>query len=335
LTRQPQFDATRAEHAIVESLRAQVGVTLRRGGAVVALSGGVDSAVCAALAARAFGPDRVLAVAMPEREGDALSLSLAQDWAAEIGTRFAVEDITAALEATGCYARRDEAVRRVFPRYAAGWRCKLVLDAGPGGDSAPARLNVWHLVAADPAGNEVRARLAAREYREIVAATNCKQRVRTLMAYHHADRLGYAVVGTANRLEHDQGFFVKGGDGLADVKPIAHLYKTEVYLLAARLGVPPAIRSRVPTTDTYSLSQTQEEFYFTARLGDLDAALAARNAGRDAADLAAEQEVSPAAIDTLYRQIDRKRAATRYLHLPPLLVEPVPEVGAAPAPRAG
>jgi NAD+ synthase len=319
-------DVAVLEERIVSALRRQVGTELHRGGAVVAISGGVDSAVCAGLAARAFGPRHVLGIAMPEQESESQSVALARQWAESLGIEFIVEDITAMLAAAGCYSRRDDAVRRLVPEYGPDWRCKIVLDSGKPGDED--RLQVWQLVVQSPSGEVRRQRLGAREYREIVAATNCKQRVRALMAYQHADRLNYAVIGTANRVEHDQGFFVKGGDGLADVKPIAHLYKQQVYGLAERLGVTEAIRTRTPTTDTYSLAQTQEEFFFSLPVAKLDAALAGRNGGRPASDVANETGMTVTDVERAYRQIDRKRAATRYLHAPALLVEPVPEVHA-------
>src|SRR5205807_1675740 len=225
------------------------GELLRRSGLVVAMSGGVDSSVCAALAAAAVGPRRVLGLGLPERESDGQSLTLAREWATQLGIGFVVEDISAILEACGCYARRDAAIQRLVPDYGQGWRCKLVLEGG-GLDSE--RLHVCYVAVQPPGGAVRKVRLPAREFREIVAATNFKQRVRTMLEYHHADRLHYAVLGTPNRLEYDQGFFVKGGDGFADVKPIAHLYKSQVYQLAEHLGVPAAIRTRPPTTDTYS-----------------------------------------------------------------------------------
>jgi len=201
-----------------------------------------------------------------------------------------VEDISPILDACGCYARRDAAIRRLLPEYGEGWRCKLVLEGG-GLDSE--RLNVCYIAVQPPGGAVRKVRLPAREFREIVAATNFKQRVRKMLEYHHADRLHYAVVGTPNRLEYDQGFFVKGGDGFADVKPIAHLYKTQVYQLAEHLGVPAAVRTRPPTTDTYSLPQTQEEFFFSLPLGELDLVLQAHNAGRSVAAVAGELGFEP------------------------------------------
>ena len=318
------LDAGEATQRIAASLRARVGEDLRRAGLVVAMSGGVDSSVCAALAARAVGARHVLGLGLPERESDPRSLALARGWAEQLGIDFLVEDITPALEACGCYERRDAAVRRLVPEFGAGWRSKLVLDGG-GVDSD--RLNVCFLAVQAPGQAERRVRLPARELREIVAATNFKQRIRTMLAYHHADRLNYAVVGTPNRLEYDQGFFVKGGDGLADVKPIAHLYKGQVYQLAEALGVPDAIRARTPTTDTYSLPQTQEEFFFSLPLGTLDLVLQAYNEGREAGDAARELGYRPEQIERAYREIEHKRAVTRPLHLTSLLVEPVPGVG--------
>jgi len=319
-----ELDAAAETRRIAEALRVQVGQKLRRGGIVVAMSGGVDSSVCAGLAVEAVGRRHVLGLGLPERESDAQSLALARDWAERLGIEFLVEDITAILTDCGCYERRDAAVRRLVPEYSPGWRSKLVLEGG-GLDSD--RLNVCS-IAVQPPGQDLRkVRLPARELREIVAATNFKQRVRTMLAYHHADRLNYAVLGTPNRLEYDQGFFVKGGDGLADVKPIAHLYKSQVYQLAESLGVPVTIRARTPTTDTYSLPQTQEEFFFSLPLGTLDVVLQARNEGRSAAAVAAELGYRPEQIERAYREIEHKRAVTRPLHLTSLLVVSVPDVG--------
>jgi len=321
-----ELDSAAVTQRIAGALRAQVGQTLRRAGIVVAMSGGVDSSVCAALAALAAGPKRVLGLSLPERESGAESLVLAREWAARLGILFEVEDITAILGACGCYARRDAAIRRLVPQYGAGWRCKLVLE---GGGRESDRLNICYIAVQPPEGDIRKIRLPAREFREIVAATNFKQRVRTMVAYHHADRLNYAVVGTPNRLEYDQGFFVKGGDGLADAKPIAHLYKSQVYQLAEHLGVPQAIRARTPTTDTYSLPQTQEEFFFSLPLGTLDPLLQARNDGRSPAAVAAELGYRPEQVERAYRGIDHKRRVTHPLHVSSLLVDPVPEVRGA------
>jgi len=308
---------------IAATLRQQLGESLNRRGLVVGMSGGIDSSVCAALAVRAVGAAHVFGLLMPEQDSDRSSLELAARWADALGISYAVEEITEILVAVGCYRRRNAAIRRVVPDFQDNWRFKVVL---PGGRLDSDRLNVSYLAIEVPSSGEVRqVRLPPAEYREIVAATNFKQRVRTMLEYYQADRLHYAVVGTPNRLEYDQGFFVKGGDGLADVKPIAHLYKTQVYELAEFLGVPAEIRSRAPTTDTYSLPQTQEEFYFSLPTATLDLVLYAHNLGLNPAAVAAELGRTPDQAARALREVDQKRAATKYLHLPPLLVEPVLE----------
>lgn len=323
------IDCAAVSEAIARALSVQVTRTLRRKGLVVGLSGGIDSAVVAALATRALGPERVLALLMPERDSSPLSTELGFMMARHLGVEAVVEDIGPALDAIGCYARQDEAVRTAVPEYdaARGWRFKLTLPSLLDGD----RLSVFQLTAKGPNGEERTTRLAPSAYRQLVAATNFKQRLRKTTEYYHADRLGYAVAGTPNRLEYDQGFFVKNGDGAADVKPIAHLYKTQVYALAEHLGVPEVIRSRPPTTDTFSLEQTQEEFYFALPYAHMDVCLHAKNEGVPEEDVARELGLEVAQVTRVYKDIAAKRRATRYLHALPLLVAPVPELDALDA----
>lgn len=319
-----RLDAAAEVERIADFLRAQLGERLQRRGLVIAMSGGVDSSVCAALATQAVGPKRVLGLFMPERDSDPLSLQLARSLAEQLGIEWQCEDIAPILEAAMCYRRRDDAIRRVVPDYGDGWASKIVL---PGKRLESDRLNVYYLTLRSPAGEMSTVRLPATSYLEIVAATNFKQRVRKMLEYHHADRLHYAVVGSPNRLEYDQGFFVKGGDGLADVKPIAHLYKTQVYQLAEYLGVPSGITSRPPTTDTYSLPQTQEEFYFSLPAATLDLVLYARNHDWSVEKAAAQLGLAPEQVARAYGDIDQKRATTASLHITSLLVERVPGIG--------
>jgi len=321
-----EVDAERVVNEIVTALQSTVGRVLRRRGAVVAVSGGIDSAVTAALCVRAFGPDRTLAVLMPEADSDEDTLELSGLLAGALGIEAVVEDITPILLATGCYVRRDEAVRAVVPQFGPGWKFKLVLPSVLATDS----YRLFSVVAESPEGERIEARLPASQYLTVVAATNFKQRTRKMIEYFHADRLNYAVVGTPNRLEYDQGFFVKVGDGAADVKPIAHLYKTQVFQLAAYLDLPERIRSRPPTTDTYPLAQTQEEFYFSLAYAEMDLCLYAHNNGLPPEAVAGAVGLSPEDVQRVYDDIDQKRRTTRYLHLPPQLAAPIPEVPVAP-----
>lgn len=302
-----------------KAIRNQIFKVLKRRGAVLGLSGGIDSSVSAALCVRALGADRVLGLLMPEGESAAETTGLGQRVADHLGIRTIVEDITPILEAAGCYRRRDEAIRTVFAEYGPGWKSKIVLPNTIENDG----YKVFSLVVESPSGERMQRRLTADAYLAILAATNFKQRVRKMLEYHYADRFQYAVAGTPNRLEYDQGFFVKLGDGAADVKPIAHLYKTQVYELAEVLGIPEDIRRRPPTTDTYSLEQSQEEFYFSLPYRKLDLCLYALNHGVPEGDVAPAVGLTPEQVSRVFRDILSKRRATTYLHASPLFVEGV------------
>jgi NAD+ synthase len=312
------LDAEAEVERICEWMTQTVATTLHRRGVIIAISGGVDSSVCAALAVRAFGPKKVYGLLLPERDSSSSSATLGRAVAEQLGIAYELFDIAPALEGLGCYRQRDEAIQRVFPAYTDAWRCKITIAGGADGG-----LNFFRLVVQDPQGQQQEARLPLREYLQIVAATNHKQRIRKTVEYYHADRLNCAVIGTPNRLEYDQGFFVKNGDGAADIKPIAHLYKTQVYALARHLGLPDAVCNAKPTTDTYSLAQGQDEFYFALPYQQMDLALWAHEHQVPAADLAAALGITDDRARFIYTDIESKRRATAYLHAAPQLIEPV------------
>ncbi len=317
-----EIDAEALTQEIGEKIRSIVLHRLRRRGAVVGLSGGIDSSVTAALCARALGKDRVVGLFMPEDESSEDSLRLGRELIETLGITGVVEDIGPTLEALGCYHRRDEAIRKVIPEYGKDWKSKIVLPNLV--DSSVYAL--YSVVAQSPNGETRRVRLTPESYLGVVAATNFKQRTRTMIEYYHADRLWYAVAGTPNRLEYAQGFFVKNGDGAADFKPIAHLYKSQVFQLGRYLRVPDEILNRPPTTDTYSLEQSQEEFYFSLPLETMDLCLYAKNHGVAASDAASATGLSVEQVQRVYVLINSKLSSTQYLHLPPQLIENVDEV---------
>ena len=254
-----RIDVDAEADRIAGFIRETVTRTLRKKGVIVAVSGGIDSSTTAALCVRALGPERVFALLLPERDSSDDSTHYGRMLVEHLGIKSVLTDISPTLEAMGCYRYRDEAISEVFSDYTAACRSKIVLQVSSGESS---QVNLFSVVVQWPDGIQKKARLPLRNYLQLVAATNMKQRTRKSLEYFHADRLNYAVVGTPNFLEYDQGFFVKLGDGAADLKPIAHLYKTQVYAMARALGLPSELCERQPTTDTYSLEQTQEEFYF-------------------------------------------------------------------------
>jgi NAD+ synthase len=304
-----------AERRRIESGIRDIVLRFRRRGCVVAISGGIDSSVCAALSVRALGASRVFGLLMPERDSSGASTARGRQLAEHLGIEYLVHDIAPTLVAIGCYAQRDEAVRTVVPEFRDDWRLKIAISGGTSG-----QYNYFNLVVQAPDGTTIVRRLSHAAHQHIIAATNYKQRIRKTIEYFHADRLNYAVVGTPNRLEYDQGFFVKNGDGSADLKPIARLYKSQVYEMAHHLGLPADICAAVPTTDTYSLPQGQDEFYFALPYQQMDLALWAYEHDVPASALADALGIDQARASFVYGDIEAKRKAASYLGAAPVVV---------------
>jgi NAD+ synthase len=311
---------------IVSAIRQTVGGRMHKRGGVVGISGGVDSSVVLALSVIALGPEKVLALALPERDSDPESEALARKVANRYGIEPVVEVITPVLEGFGCYLRRDEAIRRVFPEYdaVAGYKAKIVL---PENMLEEDTLNIPQLTIVTPEGEERTRRIPLPEYLQVVAASNFKQRTRMSMLYYHAELRNYAVVGTANKNEHGQGFFVKYGDGGVDIRPIIHLYKTQVYQLAEYLEIPEEIRTRTPTSDTYSAGQTQEEFFFRLPFKTMDMLWYAMEQGVPAAEAAETMGLSELQVRRAFADFTRKQRTTEYLRMTPVEFAPANGMG--------
>jgi NAD+ synthase len=317
-----RIDCEEETARIARHIRMTVRDRLRKRGVVIVLSSGLDSSVAGALCVRALGPQRVFGLLLPERESSPKTPRLSRLIVEHLAIQAERRDITGILETIGCYRYRDEAIASVIPSYDAGWRCRLTLPSLLDGDT----LRLLSAVVESPDGEEMRARLPLEACLQIVAAMNLKQRVRTTLAYFHADRLNFAVAGSCNRLDYDQGLFVRQGDGVADLEPIAHLYWTQVCQMAESLELPPVIRVRPPIADTGSMSQDPAEFYYPAPHRIMDACLYGRNHGMTPESVAPAVSLEAEQVERIYRDIDVKRRATRYQHMPPLFVEPADPV---------
>jgi NAD+ synthase len=300
---------------ICHKLRADIFERLKRRGGVVGVSGGVDSAVVLTLAVRALGKEHVVPLILPEAESSAESARLARQVCRQLDVTPIVEEITGPLIGFGCYARRDEAVRTLFPHYDRTYKLKITL---PPGLLDKETLNVFSATIISPEGEESTKRLSPTQLRQIVAASNFKQRTRAALLYYHAELRDYAVIGTPPKNEHEQGFFVKYGDGAMDVKPIEHLYKTQVYQLAKHLGIPQEIVARPPTSDTYSAGSTQEEFFFRLPFELIDLLWYALEHDVPRSQVAAVVNLNEEQVQRVYDDLIRKQRTTEYLRTPPL-----------------
>lgn len=300
---------------ITQWIRDTVQNRLRRRGVVVGISGGIDSSVVAALCVRALGSQRVLGLLLPEGESSPDSAMLAQQLAAQLDIQTITEDISVALAGAGCYQRRDEAIRRLFPQFNQDWKSKITL---PGNLLDEETLNVFYLTVVSPDGQEYKKRIPPAEFAQIMAASNFKQRTRMAMLYYHAEARNYAVVGTANKNEHDLGFFVKYGDGGVDLSPILHLFKSQVYQLAKEMEIPQEIQTRTPTSDTYSAGSTQEEFFFRLPFDILDTIWFGFEHGYPNDQIAAALGLTTSQVDRVVEDIQRKKRTTEYLRSQPI-----------------
>ncbi len=315
------FDPEKEAKRIEEFIAQNVFQVFKRRGGVVGVSGGIDSSVTFALACRALGKERVVAISMPEQDSSHDSQPLAEELVRRFGATFHVENITPALKGFGVYEKRDEAVRRVFPEYRPEWKMKITL---PTDVLESDRLNIFHLTVIDPQGQEYTRRLPLDSYLQIVAASNIKQRSRMTTLYYQAESRNYAVIGTPNINEDNQGFYVKYGDGGVDIRPIAHLYKTQVFELGRYLGVPESILTRTPTTDTYSAEVTQEEFYFRLPFQEMDLLLYARLNEIPLDDVCRVMDLKPEQVQRVYRDFEQKMKMNTYLGCVPLVLTDSP-----------
>lgn len=295
-------------------LKTDITGKLNKRGAVVGISGGIDSSVVLALCAKALGSKKILGVMMPEKDSNPDSMSLAKKLAEKFNVHYVVEDMTAVMSGFGCYKRRDEAIQRVFPEYNNTYKAKITL---PGDILEKNSFNVYYLTIISPKGEEKSKRMPVKEFLQIVASSNFKQRCRMSMLYYHAESRNYAVIGTGNKNEHEQGFFVKFGDGGVDLKPIAHLFKTQVYQIAEYLGIPEEIQQRTPTTDTYSAEQTQEEFFFRLPFKTLDTIWYGWEKGVPEEEIANALGLKSAQIENVIKDIQSKSRTTEYLRSNP------------------
>jgi NAD+ synthase len=310
-----RLDAAKKVDEISIKLKEDVVKKLKKRGAIVGISGGIDSSVVLALCAKTFGPNKVLGVMMPEFDSNPDSRELATELANKFGVEYVIEEMTDAVKGFGCYRRRDEAIKSVFPEFDDSYKAKIVL---PTNILEKDTLNVFQLTIIAKDGTEKSERLPLKEYLQVVAASNFKQRSRMCMLYYHAEARNWAVIGTGNKNEHELGFFVKWGDGGADVKPIAHLFKTQVFQIAEYLEVPVDIQKRVPTTDTYSAEQTQEEFFFRLPFDILDTIWYGWEKGINESDIASALNLKVEQVENVIHDLKRKIAATEYLRMNPI-----------------
>ena len=309
----PESEAKKICHFI----RQMTLKDFKRKGAVIGLSGGIDSAVVAELCVKALGKEKVFGVFLPEKESNPISLEYGEKQAVKLGIQIAKVDITEYLESFKIYQTRNTVIKSILPEFDDSYRFHITL---PQNLLAKNRLNYHSIKIEDKKGIKTTKRISGTDWLQISACQNIKQRTRMIQLYYYAEKNNYIVAGTTNKSEVMQGFFVKFGDGGVDIEPIAHLYKTQVYSLANYLGVIKEIINRPPSPDTYSLPVTDKEFYFCVDYELLDLLLYAYENNVPSYNISKTLNLNEEQIKRVFNDFKAKEQATWHLReLPPLL----------------
>lgn len=288
----------------------QVNVAFHRKGVIVGLSGGIDSAMIAAVCVHALGKEKVIGLILPEKESNPISSEYAFKHAGELGIEHRQVDITPTVDSVVNYKWRDEFIQKLVPEYRPGYRYNITL---PTDLLERASFNFYLLQVQMPDGEIKKKRMNLDEFRAITSFANIKIRSRMLHLYAEAERRNLIVVGTTNRTEYILGDFCKYGDGGTDIEPITHLYKNQIYQLADYLKVIPEIIDRQPSPDTFSLPVSDQEFFFRIPFDKLDHLLYAWEHKVSEDEAAGVLDLSEDAVKRAYKDFTSKYRATAHL----------------------
>jgi NAD+ synthase len=303
---------------ICQFIRRMAIKEFKRKGAVVGLSGGIDSSLVAELAVRALGKERVFGVFLPEKESNPISLEYGRKQAEKLGIETITVNITENLKSFDVYQKRNAVIKCVIPEFDDTSRFHITL---PQNLLEKDRINFHSITVEDKNEKKETKRLSGTEWLEISACQNIKQRTRMIQLYYYAEKNNYMVAGTTNKSELMQGFFLKFGDGGVDLEPIAHLYKTQVYQMANYLGVIQEIIDRSPSPDTYSLPVSDKEFYFCLDFELLDLLLYAYENRISLDNISMTLGLEENQIERVFKDFRAKEQATWHLRrTPPTVV---------------
>lgn len=290
---------------------------MKRDGVVIGLSGGIDSAVMAAIAVRAVGRDKVVGLVLPEKESNPISSQYAITHAEALGIEFHEIDITPTVDSVVSYNWRNEFIKNLMPDYGPGCKYNIVL---PTDLLERDSFNFYVLQVKLVDGSVEKRRLSLEQFRTITAFASIKIRARMIHLYAEAERRNLIVAGTTNRTEFILGDFCKYGDGGTDMEALAHLYKCQIYQLADFLGVIPEIRNREPSPDTFSLPVTDQEFFFRVPFAKLDFLLYAWEHSTPIKEVCETMNLTEEQVKRAIRDFNAKYNATKHLRqLPPTL----------------
>ena len=256
---------------ICNFIKNEISENLQKSGSVIGLSGGIDSAVTAALCERALGSDKVLGIILPEIESDATSVKDAEEIAKKFNIKTELIDITPILDSFEVYQTKEKIIREKFPDFNPNCKYRIAVPSNINNSAGMPFLEIR-----DEKNNTHKLKISSSEFLTITAATSIKHRVRMTMLYFYAEKNNFSVIGTTNKSEYLQGYFVKYGDGGSDIEPLVNLYKSHVYQLGKTLDIPHNIMSKDASPDVWSFKTNDEEFFFSVPYEIVDLILYSR-----------------------------------------------------------
>lgn len=311
----PANETNRISEFIIDQTKR---VFRRKSGVVVGLSGGIDSAVMAALAVHALGKENVIGLIMPEKESNPVSSKFANKHATELGIEFREVDITSTVDSVSAYKKRDNFIKSIVPEYEPGFKYNISLPTDLLERNA---FNVYVLQVQMPDGTLVKKMLKLDAFRAVTSFANIKIRSRMIHLYAEAERRNMIVAGTTNRTEMILGDFCKFGDGGTDLEALAHLYKDQIYQLADYLNIIQEIVKREPSPDTFSLPVSDQEFFFRIPFDKLDLLLYAWEHDVSLSEAANVIGLSEDAVKRVFADFTSKNSATTHLREMPHALE--------------
>jgi len=293
---------------ICDFIKNEISNKLQRSGAVIGLSGGIDSAVTAALCVRAIGSEKVLGLIMPEKESEPESQVLAKQFADKYNIKTEIIDITSILDSFGVYKNKEKIVKEKFPNF--NNDCKYRVVVPPKFENT---VGIPYLDILDDKNKQHKLKISSFEFLALTAATSIKHRVRMTMLYYHGERNNLAVIGTTNKSEYLQGYFVKYGDGGSDIEPIVNLYKSQVYQLGQFLNMPQEILTKDASPDVWSFTTNDEEFFYSVPYEKVDLILYARENNLTVKEIQKLSNLSIENIESLLRFQNQKQNKSQHM----------------------
>jgi len=295
-------------NSIENFVKEEISKRFQKRGAVIGISGGIDSAVMAAICAKSIDPKQVLGLIMPEKESDPTSQILAKKVAEQFQIETKIIDITSILESFGVYSIKEQIVKEKFSNFNNNCKYRVVVPS-----KFSSSVGIPFLEILDDENKKRQFKISTSEFLTLTASTSIKHRIRMTMLYYHAEKNNFCVVGTTNKSEFLQGYFVKYGDGGTDIEPLTNLYKSQIYQIGEFLKVPNEILEKDASPDIWSFNTSDEEFFYSVPYHVVDLILYARENNMEKSEIEKISNLSLEQIERLLQFQNQKRVKSQHM----------------------